>query len=148
MRSARVLIAGAHLHPVRADAHHDLAHGCLLVRRGLSAQACFAGAPMTDALLNKLRRRFARTVNHGGSSEIYTHLSRPPPPSLAPLAAPASTSRSAWSASAPARRRAPRRPEATDRAMTGTNRSRAIGAGPTPTPRRSATDGISPATPG
>ena len=87
--------------------YHDLVHHPLFAGTDVSSvrKLGFAGAPMTDALLNKLQAAFRPDlfVNHYGSSEIYTFTIEQPPPSPAPLAAPSSTSRSAWSASAPAR---------------------------------------------
>jgi 2-furoate---CoA ligase len=85
--------------------YHDLVHHPLFAATDVSSvrKLGFAGAPMTDALLQKLDAAFRPDlfVNHYGSSEIYSctieqnAAAKPGSP-----AAPASTSRSAWSVSA------------------------------------------------
>lgn len=56
--------------------YHDLVHHPLFAQSDISSvrKLGFAGAPMTDGLLNKLQAAFRPNlfVNHYGSSEIYT----------------------------------------------------------------------------
>jgi 2-furoate---CoA ligase len=64
--------------------YHDLVHHAAFARSDVSSvrKLGFAGAPMTDALLQKLVAAFAPAlfVNHYGSSEVYTFTVNPDAP--------------------------------------------------------------------
>jgi 2-furoate---CoA ligase len=64
--------------------YHDLVHHLLFAQTDVSSvrKLGFAGAPMTDGLLNKLAAAFHPDlfVNHYGSSEIYTFTIEPNAP--------------------------------------------------------------------
>src|SRR4029077_20119650 len=61
--------------------YHDLVHHALFAQTDVSSvrKLGFAGAPMTDGLLNKLAPAFPPDlfVNHYGSSQIYTFTLQP-----------------------------------------------------------------------
>ena len=114
----------------------------------------FAGASMTDGLLKELQAAFKPElfVNHYGSSEIYTFTIDQNAP-----AKPGSAGRAGINqmvrvvrlgAASPDEIAAARRGRRDHRAISpATKSSRATGGGPTPTPRRCARAGTSPATP-
>ena len=113
----------------------------------------FAGAPMTDGLLKALHAAFRPElfVNHYGSSEIYTFTidqNAPAKPGSAGRAGINQMMRVVRLGAAPDEIAAAGRGRRDHRASRRATRpSRATGGGRTPTPRRCATAGTSPATP-
>jgi 2-furoate---CoA ligase len=129
--------------------HHPLFAGTDV---GSVRKLGFAGAPMTDALLQKLQAAFRPElfVNHYGSSEIYTFTI-----DQNAAAKPGSAGRAGINQLIRVFDLAPIRPTKSSppakkakslRLSPAMNRSKATGAAPTPTPLF-ATAGILPATP-
>ena len=135
--------------------YHDLVHHADFETTNTSSirKLGFAGAPMTDGLLQKLNSAFKPDlfVNHYGSSEIYTFTI-----DQNAVAKPGSAGKAGINQFvrvvklAAGRHRTWRRPTRrarSSRCWRATSHSKAIGGGPTPTPSRCATAGISPAIP-
>ena len=134
--------------------YHDLVHHSQFAASDVSSvrKLGFAGAPMTDGLLKKLQAEFKPDlfVNHYGSSEIYTFTidqNAPKKPGSAGRAGINQMVRVVKLGAASVDDIAAVGEEGEIIALLpAMNPSRAIGGGRTPTPRRCATAGISPAT--
>ena len=136
--------------------YHDLVHAREFASTDVSSvrKLGFAGASMTDGLLKTLNDAFRPDlfVNHYGSSEIYTFTIDQNAPAKPGSAGKAGinqqiTGRQAERQIGDGRRARPMRKARSSRCWPATSSSRATGGGPTRTPKRCATAGISPAIP-